>query len=232
VQSILHFASSEALDIDGLGEALATQLVERDLVESLADLYEMRKDDLTALERMGETSADNLLRELERTTEEATLPRLVYGLGIPHVGSTLSGELARVFRSLDGLLDAEREDLLELEDVGGTVAGAILQWTGNPKNRSLVTDLKRHGLDPKAARAGDRLEGETYVITGELESMTRDEAKEAVRRQGGRATGSVSGETDALVVGSTPGETKRKDAEAKGVPTIDEAEFLKRLGED
>jgi len=226
-QRIRHFGSRHALDIDGLGEKLVAQLVERGLVEDLSDLFELEAGDLRDLERMGDKSADNLVRAIDRARERATLARVIHGLGLPHVGRALAGELADAFASLDALRGADRDDLEALEGCGPVVAAAIADWLDNERNQELLDALKAHGLDPRAARKGSRLRGRTLVITGSLASMTRDEAAGAVRRQGGKVTGSVSARTDWLVVGGDPGRTKVSDAERHDVEQIDEARFLR-----
>ncbi len=229
-RSIIHFGSSDALDVDGFGEKLVRQLVERDMVEDLADLFDLTVDELTGLDRVGEKSAGNLAKALEAAKDDVTLARFIYALGIPHVGRAMADDLAREFGSIDALAKADADDLQDLTGFGDTVASAIAQWFDNDRNRKLLKRLKKRGLDPKTQRRGDRLEGMTLVITGQLESMTRDEAAEAIRLQGGRAASSVSAKTDCLVVGSDPGETKTSDAEDNDVPTIDEEEFLKLIG--
>ncbi|MFW5915821.1 MAG: NAD-dependent DNA ligase LigA [Planctomycetota bacterium] len=229
-QGILHFGSKPALDIDGLGEKLVDQLVDRGLVNDVADLFELREAELEKLDRMGEKSAGNLVDELERAREEVTLPRLVYGLGIPHVGEAVAANLAAQFGSIDALAGAERAELVAMQDVGEIMAEAISDWFRNESNIRLIERLKEHGLNPVAEEKGDRLEGEKLVITGSLQSMTRREATEKVRQQGGRVTGSVSGETDYLVTGDNPGGTKTRDAEEHGTEVIGEEDFLKLLG--
>ena len=229
-QSIGHFASKEALDIDGLGDKLVEQLVEEDLVESPADLFELSAEDAMKLERMGEKSSRNLVDAIEHARRNETLARLIYALGIPHVGHAVAGELARAFGSVDELASASEDDLIEMEGMGRTMASAIVQWFDNDRNRRLLQRLKDHGIDPKAQREGGRLEGKTFVLTGSLDSMTRSEAKEAIRLRSGKATSSVSGETDYLVVGSDPGGTKLDDAEEHGTEQIDEERFRSLLG--
>ena len=231
-QALLHFASSSALDIDGLGEKLVDQLVDRALVGDLADLFDLGADQLTELERIGRKSADNLVAALGQARDAVTLSRLIYGLGIPHVGRATADELARAFRSLDALASADKEDLRNVSDLGPTVAEAIREWFDNSKNHKLIARLKDRGLDPRVRGGGDRLKDKTLVITGTLSAMSRDEAEEAVRLQGGRAASSVSGETDYLVQGSNPGQTKTAAAKEHDIPTIDEGEFLKLIGEN
>ena len=230
VEEILHFGSRGALDIDGLGEKLVQQMVDRDMINDLADLFDLTVEEVKGLERMAEKSAKNLVNALDRAREKATLPRLIYGLGIPHVGKAVAGDLAAAFGSLDDLAQASEEALESKEGIGPTMAAAIADWFANEENRKLIRRLKDHGINPKMERRSGELEGKTIVVTGSLESMTRDEAKEAIQARSGRATGSVSAETDYLVVGRDPGGTKLRDAEKHGVKTIDEKEFLRLLG--
>jgi DNA ligase (NAD+) len=229
-ERLIHFGSKGALDIDGLGEKLVDQLVDRGLVEGPADLFELTVEQLVELDRMAKKSAQNLVNAISGSKEDVTLPRLIYGLGIPHVGQAVAADLASEFGSLDDLAAAREEDLVELEGFAETVASAVRQWFDNPKNRELLDRLREHGVWPEARREGDRLEGKTFVITGALGSMTRDEAAEAVRMQGGKVTTSVSGNTDYLVVGSNPGSAKMQDADEHGTQIIDEDEFLELLG--
>lgn len=229
-EGIQHFGSKQALDIDGLGEKIVDQLVEKKIVEDLGDLFDLSVEDVEGLERMAARSARNLVEAIDEARKNVTLPRLIYGLGIRHVGRAVAGDLARAFRSLDDLAGADADDLVQLDGMGETMASAVADWFNNERNRKLVGKLKRHGIDPKAKGAGSRLEGVKIVITGQLESMSRDEAKEAVRMQGGQATGSVSGETDYLVVGEKPGASKTRAAEEHGTKTIDEGEFRELIG--
>ena len=231
-QSVRHFGAKRALDIDGLGEKLIDQLVETGRVRSPADLFDLTADDLAALDRMAEKSAGNLVEAIEAAREDATLPRLIFALGIPHVGRAVAGELADHFGSLDDLAGAHEDDLLEVEGMGRTMASAVRQWFDNDRNRKLLRRLKDRGLDPTPPRKGTRLKGRTVVLTGSLESMTRDQATDAVRRQGGRAASGVSGRTDYLVVGSDPGGTKREQADEHGTKVIGEDEFLELIGRD
>jgi DNA ligase (NAD+) len=227
---VVHFGSKGALDIDGLGEKLVSQLVDEGMVEDFADLYDLGVDELTQLDRMGKKRAENLVDAVEKSRDRVTLTRLIYGLGVPHVGRAMAADLAREFGSMDALADADEETLMESEGLGSAVAGSIVDWFKNRKNRRLIRRLKERGIDPQVERRGHRLDGKTLVITGSLESMSRDEAKEAIQQQGGRAASSVSGNTDYLVVGSDPGETKLDDAEKHDVDTIDEDTFLELIG--
>jgi DNA ligase (NAD+) len=225
-QSIIHFASREALDIDGLGEKIVDQLVEHDMVEDLADLFELEATDLEQLDQLAEKSARNLAEAIEKGRKDVTLPRLILGLGIPEVGRALARDLALRFPSLGDLAGASRQELLEIEGVGETIASSIEGWLANDRNQRLLKKLKDRGVDPREEERGSKLRGKTIVITGTLESMTRDEAQRAVELQGGRTSDNASGKTDYLVIGENPGETKRSDADEHGVETIDEQEFL------
>ncbi|MFP4055213.1 MAG: NAD-dependent DNA ligase LigA [Phycisphaerae bacterium] len=229
-ERIQHFASKEALDIDGLGEKLTDQLVEEGLLERPCDLFDLDVGDLKKLDCLAEKSAKNLVNAIDNAADNVTLTRLIYGLGIPHVGTAVAGDLAGEFGSIDDLADADQDRLEQMPDLGPKVASAIAQWLDNDQNRKLIDDLKDKGIDPGAEKVSHELEGTTIVLTGSLESMTRDEAKQAIRKRGGRATGSVSEKTDYLVVGEDPGETKTRDAEENDVKTIDETEFRKMLG--
>ncbi|MBD3348793.1 MAG: NAD-dependent DNA ligase LigA [Candidatus Eisenbacteria bacterium] len=229
-EKLTHYGSRAALDIEGLGDKTAEALLERSLVEDVADLYELEPDDLIELPTFAEKSAQNLVEAIRETKETATLARLIYALGIPNVGKTVATDLTMRFGSLEELAGADREAIQQIEGLGPTVASSISEWFENARNRKLVKRLREHGLDPRAEERGTRLAGKTFVVTGSLASMSRDEAKEAIVRQGGEATGSVSGKTDYLVVGRNPGASKTSAAEKHGTTVIDEKEFLELLG--
>jgi DNA ligase (NAD+) len=228
-QSLAHFASHGALDIAGLGEQRIDALVERGIVRRLDDLFRLHQSGVKKLDGIGNKSADNLLRAIREARDHATLPRLLYGLGIPHVGRATATDLAAAFGSLDELLTAKASRLRELKGIGPVVAEAIDDWTNASENRKLVQRLKRLKLDPRFRTGSGPLKGQTVVLTGSLESMSRDEAKEAVAAAGGRASSSVSGRTDLLVVGRDPGDRKTEAAEKHGVSMIDEDAFLQRI---
>jgi len=232
-ESLKHWGSKQACDIDGLGDKIVDQLVDRGLVHDVAGLYDLAVDRVAELARMAEKSAANLIDEIAQS-KGATLSRVILGLGIRHVGRALADTLAGEFASLKALADADQARLLAVPDVGPEVAAAIRDWFENPKNRRLVEELKAHGIDPRMEKksAGDRLAGKTLVVTGELESMSRDEAEELIRRDGGKAASSVSASTDYLVVGAKPGGTKVRAAEKHGTPVIDEKGFLALIGKE
>jgi DNA ligase (NAD+) len=231
VQAILHFASRRALDIDGLGEKLVEQLVERGMVKDVSDLYRLTAEQLAGLDRMAEKSAENLLNALERS-RSTTLPRFLHALGIPDVGEATAQRLAAHFGSLEALMDAGEEALLEVPDVGPVVARELAAFFGNAHNARIVERLRAAGIHwPEAsprARAGGRLSGKTFVLTGALEGLTREAAKERLKELGARVSGSVSARTDYVVVGAEPG-SKAAKAEALGITMLDEAAFLALL---
>jgi DNA ligase (NAD+) len=231
-RAVEHYASREGLDIEGLGEERIEQLIDAGLVESLPDLYDLREADLAALDGWGARSAANLRAELERSTEPA-LADFLTALGVPEVGSTTATALASEFGGLDAVMDAEEAALRDVPDVGPRVASEIREFFANERNRETIAGLRERGVEPEAieTRAGDELAGLTFVFTGGLSNATREEATEHVERHGARTTGSVSSNTDYLVVGDEPGQRKRDDADAADVPELTESEFEALLAE-
>ncbi|NKE34505.1 NAD-dependent DNA ligase LigA [Natronococcus sp. JC468] len=234
-RSIEYYASDDGLDLEGLGEKSVRQLVDTGLLESVADLYELERDELTALEGWGETSAENLLAEID-SSREPPLADFLSALGIPHVGPTTARELAREFGTFDAVREAAENDpesLEDVDDVGETVAEQIHDFFASEANAAAVDAILEH-VSPRETElesGGDELEGLTFVFTGSLEDLTRSEAQEIVEARGGSATGSVSGNTDYLVIGDSPGQTKLDDAEAEDVPVLEEEEFRELLAE-
>ncbi|RMD69740.1 MAG: NAD-dependent DNA ligase LigA [Gammaproteobacteria bacterium] len=230
-ERIKHFASRRAMDIEGLGDKLAEQLVEKGLVETVADLYSLTKEQLLSLERMGDKSAENLLRAIERS-KSTTLPRFLYALGIPEVGEATAKLLAEHFGSLEALMNASEEELMQVPGIGPVMAHNIVTFFRQPKNREVIERLLKAGVHwPEIKKKGPRpLEGKTFVFTGALSSMTREEAKARVEALGGHVSESVSKKTDYVVVGKNPG-SKLERARALGIPTLDEEAFLKLLAD-
>jgi DNA ligase (NAD+) len=230
-QAIQHYASRGGLDIEGLGEKRVEQLLDAGLVEGLADLYELSTESLQGLEGWGERSAANLVAEIQATTEPP-LSDFLTALGIPEVGSTTARSLARHFGTFERIETASEDDLRAVEDVGPTVAAEIRGFFESERNRAAIDDLLEH-VTPQETETdgGDELDGLTVVFTGALDEFTRSEAQAVVERHGGAATGSVSGNTDYLVAGDSPGQSKRADAEDNDVPVLSEAEFLEVLEE-
>ncbi len=229
-QSIQHLGSKAALDIDGLGEKVTDQLVEQKLIKRLDDLFGLEADDVQTLDLVGQKRARQLVQAIHTARETVTLPRLIYGLGIPHVGRTVASALAAEFGSVGDIAKASKTRLQKMEGMGETMASAIRDWFDNPANKRLLRRLKRLGMDPTFQRGHGPLQGKTVVITGTLDAMTREEAKDAVLAAGGQPAGNVSQNTDLLVVGQNPGGTKTADAEQHDVKTIREQAFRNILG--
>lgn len=231
-QSLLHFASRRAMDIEGLGEKLVDQLVERGLVRTLADLYRLDAEALAGLERMAEKSAANVASALERS-KRTTLARFIYALGIRNVGESTARDLARQFPDLDDLMAAGEEALQRVPDVGPVVAQSIARFFGEPRNRKVVEELVAAGIRFErvaAPRAAGGVAGRTFVLTGTLPHLTRDEAKSRIESGGGRVAGSVSKRTDYVVAGADPG-AKYDKARELGITVLDEGGLLKLLEE-
>jgi DNA ligase (NAD+) len=231
-QALLHFAGRRALDIEGVGEKLVEQLVDGGLVRSPADLFRLDLGTLTGLERMAEKSAANVLAAIERA-KSTTLARFIYALGIRHVGETTARDLADHFGSLEALMAADEAQLLEVADVGPVVAASIAQFFAEPHNRQVIAHLRAAGVHwpearPAAARRPGPLAGATFVLTGTLPTLTRDQATERIIAAGGKVSGSVSKKTSYVVAGADPG-AKQARAEALGVPVIGEDELLRLL---
>jgi len=228
-RAVEHWARRDALDVEGLGPERVEQLREAGLVESLPDLYDLTAADLAALEGWGETSAENLIAELD-ATRDPPLDDFLAGLGIPDVGATTARALAAHFGTLDALLDADEAALREVDDVGPEVAGSIRSFFDREENRAAIAGLRERGVDPEPFESdagdgpADALDGLTFVFTGSL-SVPRSEAQAHVEAHGASATSSVSGNTDYLVAGENPGRSKRDDAAAEDVPVVDEDGF-------
>ncbi|MBK9116454.1 MAG: NAD-dependent DNA ligase LigA [Betaproteobacteria bacterium] len=226
-QALLHFAGRRALDIEGLGDKLVDQLVDGGLVHTAADVYRLELPQLAALERMGERSAANVLAAIAKS-RRTTLPRFVFALGIRHVGEATAKDLAQHFGSLAALMDADEAALAEVHDVGPVVAAAVARFFAEPHNREVIAALRAAGVHwtegAPARRAGGRLAGLTFVLTGTLPTLTRDGARALIEEAGGKVAGSVSKNTDYVVAGADAG-GKLAKAEALGVAILDEAGF-------
>jgi DNA ligase (NAD+) len=226
-----HFARRQAMDIEGLGDVVVRQLVEKGLVRDFADLYHLKQDQVEGLERFAEKSAQNLLEQIERS-KSRELRRLLFGFGIRFVGERAAQLLARHFRSLDALGRASMDEIDELYEIGPTVAQSVHDWFQNDANRKLVKRLEAAGVrteEPGEAAVAQDFQGQQWVLTGTLGSLSRDEAKAAIEARGGRVTSSVSKKTSVVVVGEDAG-SKRDKAVALGIVCIGEAEFRRRLG--
>jgi len=227
-QAILHFAHRRAVEVDDLGEKLVDQLVDAGLVNTLPDLYKLGFNHLAALDRMAEKSANNLLDSLERS-KQTTLPRFIFGLGIRHVGESTAKDLARHFGGMDAVMDASIEQLLTVNDVGPVVAHSLRTFFDQPHNREVVQQLKACGVHWEESAPGARLDlplaGQTYVITGTLPTLSRDEAQSMLEEAGAKVAGSVSKKTTGVIAGEAAG-SKLDKANALGVPVLDEAGLL------
>jgi DNA ligase (NAD+) len=231
-RTIMHYASRGAMDIEGLGEKLVLTLSAEGLVRDVSDLYRLTVKDLVPLERMGQKSAENLVRGIE-ASKDRELTRLIYGLGMPHVGSTVARVLARHFRTMDALQAAGQEEIEHVEGIGPVIAGAVFQFLNRKENRALLERLKKIGVRMDEPGVADRdhrpFEGQTIVVTGGLTHFTREQIEEELGALGAKVAGSVSKKTSFVVVGESPG-TKKDKAEALGIPIITEAELLLRMG--
>jgi len=255
-EELRHFASRGVMNIEGLGEVMVAQLLGHTLAEagevetiaaevdvaeeptrgalvhSIADIYKITKEDLLSLERVGEKTADSILAEIERS-KTAPLNRVLLGLGIRHVGERTAQALAEEFGSMDALIAASEEDLTKVNDIGPKVAATVREFFANERNLALVERLREFGLTFTAEKKerGTKLEGLTFVLTGTLPTLTREEAKERIERAGGKVSGSVSKKTSYVVAGEEAG-SKLEKAEQLGVKVVDEAGLLEMLGSE
>src|SRR5271154_2562997 len=228
-ETILHFASRGVMNVDGMGEALVNQLTDRGLVKNVADLYKLTEADLLSLERMGEKSAQNVLREIE-ASKKLPLERVIYGLGIRFVGERTAQFLAEHLGSMDALMNAREEELQQVNEVGPRIAESIVEFFQEPRNRELVERLRKAGLTFTGARKqrGTKLAGKTFVLTGTL-NLPRDQVKKMIEDAGGRVSGSVSKKTDYVVAGADAG-SKLDKAKELGISVIGEKDLDDLLG--
>jgi len=231
-ETLRHFASRRAMDIEGMGDKIVEQIVDQGLVKDAADFYRLRAEALAGLERMGEKSAAKLTQSLERS-KDSTLPRFLFALGIRDVGEATADALARHFRSLDRLRQSSIEEIEEVPDVGPVTAAHVHAFLHEPRNARVIDALVELGVrwpDMPAVEAGSKeLEGRTFVLTGKLSSLSRDEAGDLVRARGGTVSGSVSKKTDYVVVGEDAGSKLQKATEL-GLKILDEDAFLALMG--
>jgi len=227
-ETILHFASRGVMNIDGMGEALVNQLTDRGLVKNVADIYKLTKQDLLSLDRMGEKSAQNILREIE-ASKKLPLERVIYGLGIRFVGERTAQFLADELGSMDALMGASQEELQQVDEVGPRIAESVAEFFQEPRNRELVERLRQAGLTFTGTRKerGTKFAGKTFVLTGTL-SLPRDQVKKTIEAAGGRVAGSVSKKTDYVIAGSDAG-SKLDKANELGVTVIGEKDLANLL---
>ena len=230
-RGIEHFASKGAMNIDGLGPQIIDLLIENDLIASSADLYTLRADDVKDLDRMGEKSAQNLINAIENS-KSAGLERLLCALGIPNVGEVAAETLAKKFRTLDACMSATVDELIAIDDFGEITARSVVDFFSHESNVALCNKLKAAGLLTEAVKeaASDKFAGLTFVLTGTLPTMSRDEASELIRKAGGKVVSSVSKKTSYVVAGEAAG-SKLTKAQALGLNVIDEATLLSMLQE-
>jgi len=228
-ESLLHFGSRGVMNIEGLGEAVVVQLMEKGLVKTLSDLYSLNEEQLLPLERFGKKSAEALLGEIEKS-KQAPLDRVLFGLGIRFVGERTAQTLADEFGSMDALMEAKQEDLERVNDVGPRVSESIVEFFHEQRNKDLVERLREAGLRFTAEKRqkSRKLEGKTFVLTGTLPNLSREEAKERIEAAGGRVSGSVSKKTHYVVAGEEAG-SKLDKAQKLGVPVMDEAALVEML---
>ena len=226
-RSLLHFASRDAMNIEGFGVSSTEQLVDKGLVKGFPDIYRLKKEDLLGLELFKDKKADNLLSQIANSRRQP-LSRLIYALGIRHIGEKNARTLAQHFRTLQAFVAAGPEELARISDVGPVIAEAVSEFFKSEATRRMVAELGQLGLrlDEPERAAGGKLAGKTFVFTGELKALTRDEAQARVRELGGKETSSVSPKTSYVVVGADPG-SKAAKAQKLGVPVLTEEEFLK-----
>ena len=231
LRNITHFASRDAMDIDGCGPAVIQQLIDAELVANVADLYGLRAGDVAKLEHMGDKSAENLIRAIENSKAN-DLSRLLCGLGIRQVGEKAARTIAAYFGSMDALMSASAEELTAVPDVGEITARCITDYLAQPQSRDLIRRLREAGvnMESTARPAGDLLAGRTFVLTGELASASRKEAGETLEALGSKVSGSVSKKTSAVVAGEAAGSKLRK-AQELGVPVLSEAQYQILVGE-
>lgn len=227
-RALTHYASRAALDIDTLGEKNVSALVDAGLVKDIADIYTLKAEDLTKLERFAELSAKNLVNAIEKK-RSPNLAKFIFGLGIRHVGAQTAQDVARHFKRLDSLGTATFDELRAIDGIGDIVADSIVLWFEDDENRKLLAKFRELGVWPQETHEGGALAGKKFVITGTLQSMSRDEAAEKIVALGGDFQSSVSKDTDFLVIGEKAGSSKRKKAEQHGTKIIGETELLQLI---
>lgn len=230
-RNITHFASKKAMNIDGMGGKMVKLLLDNQLISDASDIYYLKKEQIEALDRMGEKSASNLIGAIE-TSKSAGLARVIYSLGIRHIGEVASAELASKFGSIEALFEATEEQICEIEDFGLIMAKSVVDFFKRASTREIINKLKDAGVvtEETVIERTSEFEGLTFVLTGTLENMTRDEASDMIKARGGKTSSSVSKNTDYVLAGESAG-SKLTKAQALGVKIIDKEEFLKMCGE-
>lgn len=235
IESLIHFASRDAMNIDGLGDRIMEDFYNFHFIGTIADIYSLKnhEQDLTRLEGYGDKSVTNLLNAIE-DSKKNSLERLLFGLGIPHVGAKTAKILAKRYKELDSLMAASEEELTTIPDIGGIIAKSVVEYFNDNHHRSIVEELKEIGLNTKylgqEVEENSEFNGKTFVLTGSLQLFTREEAEEKIEQLGGKASSSVSKKTSAVIVGANPG-SKYEKAKELGIPIWTEEEFKEKLGE-
>lgn len=235
IESLIHFASRDAMNIDGLGDRIMEDFYNLHFIGTIADIYSLKnhEQDLTRLEGYGDKSVTNLLNAIE-DSKKNSLERLLFGLGIPHVGAKTAKILAKRYKELDSLMAASEEELTTIPDIGGIIAKSVVEYFNDNHHRSIVEELKEIGLNTKylgqEVEENSEFNGKTFVLTGSLQLFTREEAEEKIEQLGGKASSSVSKKTSAVIVGANPG-SKYEKAKELGIPIWTEEEFKEKLGE-
>jgi DNA ligase (NAD+) len=232
---IEHFISRKAMDIEGLGEETVDLLFSNGLISDIADLYELRSEQLVHLERLGEKSAANIIKSIKDSLK-VPYHSVLFALGIRHVGETVAKTLAREFRSIDELMSADVEKLTEVNEIGPKIAGSIIAYFADEENQEIIKRLKKYGIrlsgETTTLRISDKLDGKIIVISGVFIKHTRDEYKEIIEQHGGKNSTSITGNTSFILAGGNMGPAKKEKALEAGVSILSEEEFLKLLGEE
>ena len=231
LRNLIHFASRDAMDIDGMGPAVLTMLVDRGIIKSQADIYSLKPEDISSAERMGEKSAANLIASIEKS-KKAGLSRLLFALGIRNIGQKAADALAQNFGTMDAVMTASSEDISAIDGFGDVMAKSLIEYFSLPQSKKLIEKLKEHGVLMEAEKkvVSDKLHGFTFVLTGTLPTMSRDEASAIIIASGGKVASSVSKKTDYVLAGEKAG-SKLNKAESLGIKIIDENEFMEMVRE-
>ena len=223
------------MDIDGLGEETIDLLFNKNLIRNISDLYDLQSEQLIPLERLGEKSASNILRSIKQSVE-TPYPRVLYALGIRHVGETVAKTISNRFRTIDDLINADPEQLTGVNEIGPKIAASIIAYFSDKENIEIIRRLKLAGIkfnnDAPDLPSGNSLNNKTIVISGVFLKHSRDEYKDLIEKNGGKNSTSVSGSTSFILAGDNMGQSKKEKAESFGIPLMSETEFLKIIGED
>ncbi|HZY24672.1 MAG TPA: helix-hairpin-helix domain-containing protein, partial [Bacteroidales bacterium] len=232
---IEHFIGRRAMDIDGMGEETIDLLFNKRLIRDISDIYDLKLEQLVDLDRLGEKSASNILKSIKNSLE-VPYSRVLFALGIRHVGETVAKTLSARFRTIDDLISADMEQLTSVNEIGPKIASSIISYFSDRDNLEIVKRLKSAGIrftdEDRLVKTGSSLDGKTIVISGTFMKHSRDEYKEIIERNGGRNASSVSGNTSFILAGDNMGESKKDKASELGIPLWSEADFLKEIGEE